>query len=158
MTAVKPWELSGTESVGDSAQDAARARIWANHKHYMKGFVTVAVDDDGPLGVVEHSFSMDCSRDAVRFWRVREDCYEGREGAEEYAKHFNQNNEKAGRDKALDFKVYDIDDPACPVLLDFERYERQAKVGGPNKFDTRNLRIVPIVRARLFFKGDDHVR
>lgn len=147
MTAVKPWELSGTESVGDSAQDAARARIWAKHKHYMKGYVVVAIDDDGPIAVTEGSFSMDASRTHCRFWRVREDVYENLSGAENYRDHFNGN----GRHQAK-FEVYDIDDPACPVLLDFVLYEQQANAGGPRKFETRNLRIVPIVRARLFLK------
>jgi hypothetical protein len=141
------WELSGAERTGDSAQDAARARVWANHRYYAKGYVVVAVDDDGPMGVTEGSFSMDASRSHVRFWREREDKYEGRKNAEHYRDHFNGN----GRHEAK-FEVYDIDDPACPVMLDFIHYEQLLLNGRINKYDDRNLRIVPITRARLFFK------
>lgn len=146
MSAVAAWELSGTESVGDSEQDAARHRIWRNHQHYVRGYVIVAVDDDGPLGVVENSFSMDCSRTEVRLWRERKDCYEGRKSAENYRDYYNAPE----RNRGVTFEVYDIEDPACPVLLDFVRYEQQANAGGPGKYDTRNLKIVPVVRAKLF--------
>lgn len=131
------WSLTGAEpSCGVPEQDEARQRVWANHNHYSKGWVTIAPLENGFQGVIEHSFSMDASKDRVRFWRERKDNYEGFNAAEEYRQHFNKTRE------GEPFVVWDIDDPNCPIYLDFVSYEADCKAfGQPSKFHSRNLRF-----------------
>ncbi len=139
QAATKPdtWSLTGEEhGCGVPEQDAARARVWANHNHYSKGWVTIAPSDNGFQGVIEHSFSMATDKDRVRLWRERKDGYEGVGSAEHYRDHFNKTRE------GLPFTVYDIDDPECPIYLDWVSYEKDCVAfGEPSKYNSRNLRF-----------------
>lgn len=127
------WKLNGAETCGDPEQDAARRRV--AEKEYTKGFIAIGREPTANAysGIIEHSFSMDTSPERVRLFRIRADGFEGRASAEHNAKKFGSH-----------YEVYDIDDPACPVILDWVDYEKIVARKTDKlwfKFETRNLKF-----------------
>lgn len=141
------WALRGDEDVGDPDQNAARKRV--GESQYVRGFIVVgmAPGDNTHTSVIEHSFSMDVSKDRANIWLHRKSGDFGGAAecsAQSYAKSFS-----VSRAPTV-FKAYDIDDPACPVGLDWVDYERRVlraaqHARGVNKFDGRN---------RVFYERD----
>lgn len=136
------WQLDGTEPPQpDPAQQAARERV--AEKHYVKGYVIIgrAPGDNGYTGFIEHSFSMGTSKDRVRLWRKRADKWEGLGAAEYNCREAN----KSRADWPMPFTVFDVDDPACPIVLDWAwyegHYERPGTTYGVDKYEVRNLKF-----------------
>lgn len=135
---VKDFLLSGEEPLQpDPLQQAARVRCGADH--YVKGWVLVgrAPDQNGYTAEIEHSFSMDYSTERARLYRKRRDGLEDM-GAEEeerarlQTKHWPE-----------PLRLWDIDDPACPLVLDWVHYESARGDGSSRyKFEVRNLKFM----------------
>lgn len=140
------WELSKDADVGDPEQNAARRRIAEGDdtigRQYVRGFVVVgmAPGENAYTAVIEQSFSMDLSKDRANIWLHRK---KGDFGgtAENSAKHYADYFTK--RDAPRVYKAYDIDDPECPVGLDWVDYERRVRRAAErgrwvDKYDGRN--------------------
>jgi hypothetical protein len=90
--------------------------------------------------VIEHSFSMDVSKDRANIWLHRKAGDFGgtaQSSAQHYADYFTTKHAPTV------YKAYDIDDPSCPVGLDWVDYERRVRKAAEqdrrvDKFDGRN--------------------
>lgn len=129
------------------------AQLRSMEKPDLPGYIVIGRRPGGntyALGVIEGSFSLDTHPDRTQFFWSSKNAtsnfggsfeVDGRAMAERSAKDWN------ARHPDIDFEVFDVHSPHCPVLLDWDEWRRDSQPsdrtlsGVQDKFGARNVRF-----------------
>lgn len=144
-----------TEVAKASPENRKRVRLEqlrAMEKPNLPGYLVLGRREGGntfALGTIERSFSLDTHPDRTQFFWSSENAssnfggsfvVDGKSMAEKNARYWNEQQPE------YRFEVFDVHDPECPVLMDWDEWRRDDQPantlsGVQDKFGSRNVRF-----------------